>query len=70
MPKTPQIPPFAGMTPLGITHPLRVDQTEIARRKAATPLKPKTPQSPCDFGLFSDDAKQIDLVDLARRRQS
>jgi hypothetical protein len=80
MPRTPQIPPLAGMTPLGVrsnvvpfpgvTRSLHVDQTEIAKRKTSAPLKPKTPQKPCDFGLFSDDAKQSDLVDLARRDRS
>lgn len=35
------------------------------RRRAAAPLKPAKPQAPCDVGLFSDDARQIDLVDYA-----
>lgn len=44
------------------------DQAEIARRKAAMPLKPTKPQAACDHGLFSDEAAQSDLVDMARKR--
>lgn len=33
------------------------------RRLSWAPLKPKAPQEPCDIGLFSDSAKQIDLMD-------
>lgn len=39
----------------------------LLNRKAAAPLKPAKPQEPCDVGLFSDDAAQLDLVDMARR---
>lgn len=77
MPHIPQIPPLAGMTRLGVksnvvafpgvTRPLQTDQAEIARRKTLAPLKPKTAQRPMDLGLFSDDARQTDLVDLARK---
>jgi hypothetical protein len=35
-----------------------------AQRLASVPLKPNKPQLPCDRGLFSDDAAQVDLVDL------
>jgi hypothetical protein len=38
-----------------------------ARRLAAAPLRPMAPQLPCDIGLFSDDARQTDLVDIARQ---
>jgi hypothetical protein len=38
----------------------------LAERRAALPLKPKAPQRPCDHGLFSDEASQLDLVDAAR----
>jgi hypothetical protein len=38
-----------------------------ARRKAGAPLRPRAPQAPCDVGLFSDEPKQTDLVDLVRR---
>ena len=76
--KTPQIPPLAGMTPLGVKpsnvvpfprmlQPVSRDEIEIARRKTAAPLKPKTAQKPLDSGLFSDDATQADLVDQTRR---
>lgn len=36
-------------------------------RKAAAPIKPPAPQKPCDVGLFSDDATQLDLIDLTRK---
>lgn len=38
----------------------------LAKRKAAAPLTPKQAQAACDIGLFSDDAAQSDLVDMAR----
>ena len=34
----------------------------LLRQKAAAPIKPRKPQQPCDVGLFSDDADQLDLV--------
>jgi hypothetical protein len=47
-------------------------QTEIpgtapacpARRLAQAPLRPSRPQLPCDHGLFSDEAAQLDLVEM------
>jgi len=39
---------------------------ELARRLAAGPLKPAAEQKPCDVGLFSDDAKQLDLLQLTK----
>lgn len=57
--KTPQIAALPGMTPLGVVP--------IAVRKAAQPLRPSKPQEPCDVGLFSDDSKQIDLIDMVRQ---
>lgn len=44
------------------------DRAGLARRLAAAPLCPVAPQSPCDAGLFSDGASQVDLVDLSRER--
>lgn len=41
---------------------------ELAQMKAAAPLKPGKPQRPCDHGLFSDAAAQIDLVDIIGRK--
>ena len=32
--------------------------------QAAAPLKPARPQRACDHGLFSDDAAQLDLVEM------
>jgi hypothetical protein len=45
------------------------DLAGLARLKAAAPLKPRKPQETCDIGLFSDDARQIDLIDLTRRQK-
>jgi hypothetical protein len=39
----------------------------LLRIKAAAPIKAPLPQRPCDVGLFSDDANQLDLVDLSNR---
>ena len=36
----------------------------LLRQKAAAPIKPRKPQVPCDIGLFSDDADQLDLVEM------
>jgi hypothetical protein len=44
------------------------DATGLARKLAAAPLKPRKPQAPCDVGLFSDEADQLDLVSLFRER--
>jgi len=81
--KTPQVPAMPGMAPLGVRRPatgehsiglgvansLDQDRAELARRKAAAPLKPKAPQSACALGLFSDAAAQTDLVDMARAKR-
>jgi len=37
--------------------------------KAANTLKPSKPQLPCDVGLFSDNAAQIDLIDMIGGRK-
>jgi hypothetical protein len=36
------------------------------QRKTDAPLLAPQPQRPCEIGLFSDDAKQLDLVRLAK----
>ena len=64
--KVPQIAPLAGMTPLGIGNTLSQDQAALARRKAAQPLLAAKPQAPCNVGLFSDEAAQIDLIEISR----
>ena len=43
------------------------DVTGMLTRRANAPLKPKTPQQACDHGLFGDDSRQADLVELARK---
>ncbi len=51
-----------------LLNALSKDQAELARRQAAAPIKPPVPQKPCDVGLFSDAALQLDIVDMARRK--
>lgn len=41
------------------------DPSGYARLLARAPLRPKKPQQPCDIGLFSDDAAQVDLEDAS-----
>ena len=45
----------------------KISDAEVAKRKAAEPLKPKVGQKPADEGLFGDWAYQTDLVDLAAK---
>lgn len=44
----------------------RITDAELAKRKAAEPLKPKAAQQQADEGLFGDTAAQTDLVDMAK----
>jgi hypothetical protein len=43
---------------------LAADQKTVAERKWRAPAKPSRPQAPCDIGLFSDEADQLDLVEM------
>lgn len=43
---------------------LASDQRTIAERKWRAPSQAPKPQKPCDHGLFSDDAAQLDLVEM------
>jgi hypothetical protein len=36
----------------------------LLRQKAAAPIKPRKAQQPCDVGLFSDEADQLDLCEM------
>jgi hypothetical protein len=45
-----------------------IGTTEHAARLAQAPLRPRQAQRPLDFGLFGDEAAQLDLVDMARDR--
>ena len=40
----------------------KVSDAEVAKRKAAEPLKPKVAQKPADEGLFGDRVHQTDLA--------
>jgi len=40
----------------------RASDATMAKRRAAAPLKPSKPQSPCDLGLFSDSRNQQELL--------
>jgi len=42
------------------------DPGGLVKLLAAAPLRPRKPQAPCDVGLFSDEADQLDLVSLFR----
>ena len=43
-----------------------LDEKTVAERKWRSGTKAKKPQLPCDHGLFSDEADQLDLVSLFR----
>ena len=40
-----------------------LDTRGLLARKARARIVPRAIQLPCDIGLFSDDADQLDLVD-------
>lgn len=42
------------------------DQAGLVKLLAAQPLRPRKAQAPCDVGLFSDEADQLDLASLFR----
>jgi hypothetical protein len=42
----------------------RASDATMARRAAEKPLQARVPQQPCDHGLFSDHARQLDICDL------
>lgn len=46
------------------TFPFDPDVRGLLRQKAAAPIKPAKPQKPCDVGLFSDEADQLDLCEM------
>lgn len=37
---------------------------DIVQAKATAPLLPMKEQKPCDVGLFSDEANQLDLIEM------
>ena len=43
------------------------DLSGALQRRADALLKASKPQEPCDVGLFSDESKQVDLVDMLRK---
>jgi hypothetical protein len=50
-----------GQTSIPGTGP---DVGGMLQRKADARLQPRKPQQACDIGLFSDDAAQLDLVEM------
>ena len=38
----------------------------LLQRRANAPLRPAKEQQPCDVGLFSEDASQLDLCEVLR----
>lgn len=47
-----------------MANPFPSDVSGLLRQKAAAPIKPRKPQEPCDIGLFSDEADQLDLCEM------
>jgi len=47
----------------------KITEGEQAQRKADEKLKPTKAQKPADEGLFGDESKQTDLVDMAREKE-
>lgn len=43
---------------------IAIDQKTVAERKWQSGLRPAKPQLPADIGLFSDEASQLDLVEM------
>lgn len=64
--RVPQIPPMAGMSPLGFQP---APQKALAQSRADAPLRPNAPQEPASTlgGLFGDTDRQTDLIDAIRR---
>lgn len=60
--------PTVDQTPIGPQYVLpgaeRAGSAELAKRKAAAPMRPSVPQKPCDHGLFDDTQTQIDLEEM------
>lgn len=66
-----QIGPYRNRKDAIAAAQLRIDGTApdpagLAKRLAAAPMRPSKPQAPCDVGLFSDDADQLDLVEMCQ----
>ena len=40
------------------------ENADLVRRAIQQKLRPSKPQEPCDIGLFSDDAAQMDLIEM------
>lgn len=40
------------------------ESSDLVRRAIQQKLRPSKPQEPCDIGLFSDDAAQMDLIEM------
>ena len=61
-------------TPAGQKHVLPgagpASDVPMARRAADAPLRARVPQRPCDIGLFSDEAAQVDLIQPPARVRS
>ena len=43
---------------------LASDQRTLAEHRRQSPSRAAKPRRPCDIGLFSDDADQLDLVEM------
>jgi hypothetical protein len=45
---------------------LATDEKTVAERQWQKPKLAPKPQQPCDHGLFSDEAMQLDLVEILK----
>lgn len=45
-------------------RPLSADQRVAMERRWRAGTRPRKPQMACDIGLFSDDADQLDLIEM------
>jgi hypothetical protein len=48
----------------GLLNAKRRDEAEYVQRLANAPMRPKKPQAQIDIGLFSDEANQLDLIEM------
>lgn len=49
---------------LDVLNKTATDEKTVAERQWSKPKLAPKPQKPCDHGIFSDDANQLDLVEM------
>jgi hypothetical protein len=63
-------PGVKGKPQLIIPGAERASEAELAKSRAAQPLKPKVAQKAIEHGLFGEETKQTDLVDQVRKAEA